>query len=508
MLRALAAGLPLLACIVALLALDLRGGSSSPEAPGASVTFLLVLALSFGALWWGIRRLAADEPAGDCEGEARGLPLAAILIVAALLRLVALPLAPCLSDDVHRYLWEGRVLGAGASPYLLTPNDESLAPLREGSSWPLVAHRDVATVYPPLALGLFAAAATMPHDLLAWKLGVALADLLGCAMLLAIARRRGDGRAALAWVWNPLVIVEGVGMGHVDVVGVSLVIACVWLLTAHAHHDPSRRRMQAAARALLAGVAAALAVLTKFAPLVAMPFWWRALHGRSGWLFGGAAAGLLVPAGVAVLTGTGGLPPGLVEYGLRWEYNGPFHEPLWRLIETLRLDGLAGGFVSILRALAGGESETPPWSTLFSFAYPAFLSRAVLLLFAVAAWRRLWRARPGAVEAAFGAFGIMLLASPTLYPWYLLWVLPWAALLGSRPVLVLSATLPLAYLPALAGVAYFPWVYGIVWLPPLVVWLIDRRGRKPAAARSSARSSSAARPSTPRSSAASSSAPS
>ena len=65
--------------------------------------------------------------------------------------------------------------------------------------------------------------------------------------------------------------------------------------------------------------------------------------------------------------------------------------------------------------------------------------------------------------------------SPTFYPWYLIWILPWAALTGARAVLVLSATLPLAYLPAFAGVPYFPWVYGAVWLPPLILLLLARR---------------------------------
>ena len=512
-----AAAWPLLACFAALLALDRAGFVPAPGAPGASIPFLAVLLLAFGALWWGLRRLRAARRA---DGE---VPAAGILAVAVLLRLLALPLTPGLSDDVYRYLWDGRVAASGANPYLLTPDDESLAGLRD-ELWRKTAHRDVATVYPPLALGAFTAAAVLPRPLFAYKLGLAGVDLAGCALLLALARRRGNAMAALACVWNPLLVVEGAGMGHVDVLGASLVVGCVWLLgwrrrggrpdgrpesqAASGGSRRGRRRTQCematelqtgcagalagppketreaeglappgrrGTRWVVAGVVAALAVLAKLVPLAALPLWWRGVRGRGRRMFAVGAAALLLPAAAAVLLWTRGVPSGLVEYALRWEYNGPLYEPLWRLIGALRLDLAASGVVHAVRVLFGGEVEAPPWSTFYSFAHPRFLARAALLAAAAAVFVRLWRRRPDPLHAAFGAFGLVLLASPTFYPWYLIWILPWAALLGARAVLLLSATLPLAYLPALAGVPYFPWVYAAVWLPPLCLFLIDRR---------------------------------
>ena len=145
------------------------------------------------------------------------------------------------------------------------------------------------------------------------------------------------------------------------------------------------------------------------------------------------------------------------------------------MIGALRLDLGASGVVHLVRMILGGEVEARPWSTLYSYAYPQFLARLVLLVAAAVLWLRLWRRRPDPVQTAFGAFGAVLLMSPTFYPWYLIWILPWAALTGARAVLVLSATLPLAYLPAVAGLPYFPWVYGAVWLPPLILLLLARR---------------------------------
>ena len=458
---------PLLACFGGLLLLDRTGSRPAADAPWASVLFLAVLLLAFGALFRALRRLGPAR-----RGEAGELPVAGVLAVALLLRLLALPLAPSLSDDVHRYLWDGRVTASGANPYRLAPNDPDLAGLRD-DLWQRTAHRDVATVYPPLALAVFAAASVLPQPLPGYKLTLAAVDLIGCALLLALARRRGSVVAALAYVWNPLVVIEGAGMGHVDVLGASLVIACVVLI-------PVRRgSVSGSPRSLAAGAVAALGVLAKLVPLAAIPLWWRTIrrdrtHGR---LFALGAACLLVPATAAVLVWTGGVPPGLAVYALRWEYNGPLYEPLWRLLDILQLDRAAAGVVHGVRVVFGGEVKATPWDTLYSYTYPQFLARVLLLAAGVAAWLRLWRRQPGAIGAALGAFAIVLLVSPTLYPWYLIWVLPWAALRGVRSVLLLSATLPLAYLPALAGVDYFPWVYGAVWLPPLVVFVVDGRMR-------------------------------
>ena len=495
---------PLLACFGGLLALDRAGVVPAAGAPGAGISFLVVVLLAFGALGWGLRRLRAATGSGS------DVPVAGVLAVAILLRLLALPLTPSLSDDVYRYLWDGRVTASGANPYLLTPDDESLVGLRD-DLWRKTAHRDVATVYPPLALAMFAAAASLPGPVLAYKLALAGVDLAGCALLLLLARRRGNAWAAFAYVWNPLLVIEGAGMGHVDVLGASLVIGCVWLLggggsesggrpdgrpdfeaasggsrrepvwrgsAPHASQSvlPSSgaRMTRQRTRRVAAGVVAALAVLAKLVPLAALPLWWRRAGGQ-GRRFAVGAVSVLLPAAVGVLLWTRGVPPGLAEYALRWEYNGPLYEPLWRLIGALRLDEAASGVVHLARVIFGGDVEATPWSTLYSYAYPQFLARVVLLAAAAVLWLRLWRRRPKPVRAAFGAFAVVLLMSPTFYPWYLIWILPWAALTGARAVLALSATLPLAYLPALTGLPYFPWVYGAVWLPPLILLVLEHR---------------------------------
>ena len=55
-----------------------------------------------------------------------------LLLVALVLRLFLI--AAPVSDDVYRYVWEGRVRLAGFNPYLLAPDDPALAHLRDESN--------------------------------------------------------------------------------------------------------------------------------------------------------------------------------------------------------------------------------------------------------------------------------------------------------------------------------------------------------------------------------------
>src|SRR5829696_7184499 len=178
------------------------------------VTTLALLGAAFLALLLAARRL-----------EAMRTPLGgAILLGALLLRLPLLPLPPALSDDALRYLWDGKVAAAGFNPYALAPAAGELTPLRD-DSWPRLPHREVPTVYPPLSVAAFSIASRLPFPLLAWKLMATAADLLGCWLLLAVARRGGLPEGRTIWyAWNPLVALEVAGMGHVDALGVAAVV--------------------------------------------------------------------------------------------------------------------------------------------------------------------------------------------------------------------------------------------------------------------------------------------
>ncbi len=65
---------------------------------------------------------------------------------------------PTLSDDIYRYLWDGRVQMAGINPYNYPPNDANLAHLKT-EDWEGINHKHIRTIYPPLAQTIFAVGA-------------------------------------------------------------------------------------------------------------------------------------------------------------------------------------------------------------------------------------------------------------------------------------------------------------------------------------------------------------
>jgi hypothetical protein len=413
----------------------------------------------------------------------------AILAGAFLLRLPLLPLPLTLSDDALRYLWDGKVAAAGFNPYALPPAAEKLTFLRD-EAWRRLPHREVQTVYPPLSIAAFSIAARLPNPILAWKAMAAAADLAGCALLLALARRLALPPARTVWyAWNPLVAIELSGMAHVDALGVAACLATVLCLVPAApavpparSRDPRQPGAAPAPRAwAAAGVFAATGVLAKVAPVTALPMWSRQ-SGRPARMLA-VTGGLLAAAGLPVLAASGGVPPGLVTYAVSWEFDGPLFEPLWRLLDRAGAAPWLAGLLDAAKRLTG---EYTRWNPLYHFLYPQFLAKAMLgiamLALVIVSARRAdaggagGRPMPVGPAAATGwLLGAMLLLSATVYPWYVVWVLPWAALYRHTAWRALSALILLSYLSQRGGVPLMPWVFAGIWVPFGILLAVGRR---------------------------------
>ena len=340
------------------------------------------------------------------------LPL--ILIVGLVPRLALLPTEPTLSEDLYRYLWDGRLTAAGVNPYPKAPTDSTLAPFRDGLEAKLN-HADVPTIYPPAAQLLFAATTRVEMTPLSWKATLLVLEVALLLALLYLIRARGlPPERLLLYYWNPLVVVESFGSGHVDLA------AAAFLLLALALHERGRSAG--------AGVAFALAALAKYLPLLLVPALVRARAWRLLLVSAVVIALLFLPflgAGKALFGG-------LAAYARHWEFNGSLY-PLLRAT----LDADVARFV-----LAG------------------LLAAAALVIGA--------RART-LTGAALGTSIAFILASPTVYPWYLVPAVALLPLHPDRGILVFSGLVALSYLslPAFqeTGVwllpAWVPWVeYG------------------------------------------------
>lgn len=188
-----------------------------------------------------------------------------IVAVALIARGSLLPLAPLHSNDVYRYLWDGRLIIDAQDPYNTTP--DSLVLAHEQAAYPgLYEHIDrpnVPTMYPPLDLGLFALAAAIDsHDILGVKAVAVLGDLVALGLiLLALRRARLPlGRAAL-YAWSPLVITEFAHAGHAEGWLIAALVAAIAAFEAR--------------RPFLGALGLAVAVLAKIYPLALIPIFFN-----------------------------------------------------------------------------------------------------------------------------------------------------------------------------------------------------------------------------------------
>ena len=354
-----------------------------------------------------------------------------LLLAGALLRVTLVLRAPDLSDDMFRYLWDGRVAAAGISPYAAAPRDPAVANLAPDLA-PKVAHRDIVTVYPPVAQAAFRVFGGAGRPVL-WKAFAAAADLSVVALLWS-SGGPGAGFAAALYAFHPLPVTEAAGEGHLDSLGVALLLASLVHLT-----RPRRA---------LAGVAFAMSVLTKYVSLAAaIP-----LLRRGRWKFAATAA--LSAAALWIAATKGGVSPagGMRDYAERWEFNSPVYMGAFALMERTELPRKAKeAFLSLKE-----EWNHPEWTRgVFPYFYSAFFARAFLGLLLAAALLVIGR-RVGDLRASvFASLAALLLLSPTLHPWYLLWVLPFAALRREPAFLYLSFVVPVSYalLYPLSGVS-------------------------------------------------------
>ena len=164
--------------------------------------------------------------------------LVAVLAVAALMRLVVLLAPPYLSDDINRYVWDGRVEAAGLNPYRYVPADPQLASLRDETIFPNINRSDYApTIYPPVAEYIFFLGTRLGESLTAMKATLLVFELAGVLLLLRLLQDSGLPRARiLIYAWHPLTLWEFAGSGHVDaaiVTFVALAAAALLLLAVH-----------------------------------------------------------------------------------------------------------------------------------------------------------------------------------------------------------------------------------------------------------------------------------
>ena len=325
------------------------------------------------------------------------VPLAAIVIAAAVFRLSLLFSIPALSDDIYRYVWDGRVQWAGINPYRFAPAAPELLHLRDAFIFPQINHPELPTIYPPIAQMAFWAGYGISGSILGIKMLLLCADLIAGWLIICLLRHfEQRPQWVLIYFWHPLVVVEIAGNGHIESLGIVALLAALY------SYLKGRNRIALSA---LGG-----AILVKFLPLVFLPYFVR----WKGWLPTSWSALLLVPGVVLI----GYLPyawagapvfGSLGTYTQHWSFNSAAFDILILLC----------GNGQIARGIIG-------------------------LLFSVVVLLLIWKRIP-VLRCAYLTVAAFVLLTPTLHPWYVVWLIPFLVFFRHPPWIAFSLLVVLSY---------------------------------------------------------------
>jgi hypothetical protein len=161
------------------------------------------------------------------------------LVFAAFFRLSIIFSPPYLSDDIYRYVWDGRVQSTGTNPYRYIPADDSLAALRDEKIYPNINRRDYAhTMYPPVAEAGFLLITRVSESVTWMKAAMVAFEAVTIWALVQLLVSFGLARQrVLIYAWHPLAIWEFAGSGHVDALAIAFIALA--LLARRKHGETS-----------------------------------------------------------------------------------------------------------------------------------------------------------------------------------------------------------------------------------------------------------------------------
>jgi alpha-1,6-mannosyltransferase len=299
---------------------------------------------------------------------------------------------PKLSDDMYRYVWEGRTQANGFSPYLVPPDAPELGYLRDEAIWPLINRKSSVTVYPPGAELVFAALWRVWPDSVRWfQIAMTVGDLVAGVLLVRLLRALGQPpQRVLIYLWSPLVVFEVAHSAHVDGLILPFLVGA-WL-------------MRVKGRDGWAGALLGAATALKLYPIVLLPALWRprdeAGRWRPAWLMP------LTCAAVIALAYTPYLARGALSAGYLPRY----------FSETGNMS-LAFLIIEFTRWLGG----LPDQAANGVLAVVILIVSLILMI----------RPAVNAVEAlrrCLWPIGAFLVLTQLLHPWYVLWLVPLVAL--------------------------------------------------------------------------------
>jgi hypothetical protein len=358
--------------------------------------------------------------------------LAWIIFTGLAARIILLPTSTVLEDDWYRYLWDGAVTAKGYNPYAYSPADvmekKSTVPdelinlsNESGEIIKNINHPIVRTIYPPVVQIFFTTSYIIaPWKLLGWKLILLIGDLILLFFTIKILQnlKLPLTFAAIYWL-NPIVLHEFFNAAHMDLFVLLFVMMSVYFFLKD--------------KTIISTILLALAVGIKLWPLIIIPFILRKIWKDKKQivthllLFGILIAVIFIPVFLAGLDDS----LGFIKYAARWENNSVFYESLKIFLNSVNdFFGLGISCTTcITRWIVG----------LIIISLIIFLLRKQIIN------------NFDFLDKIFLALAVLFLISPTQFPWYYTWIVPFLVVRPRLSFLLYPILLPLYQLNYLSG---------------------------------------------------------
>ncbi len=188
--------------------------------------------------------------------------------IAVLVRSVIIFAFPNLSDDIYRFIWDGKLIWDGIHPFLHTPDEVIQNHLVTNpmykTLYPLLNSPHYFTVYPPVCQTIFAISTKLFPNSIYWsavsmKLILGLFDVGSIFLIQKILKQEQlPAKNVLLYALNPLIIIELCGNAHFEAAMIFFFLLGIYLW--------NQQKMA------LSAIAIAFSIASKLLPLLFLPF--------------------------------------------------------------------------------------------------------------------------------------------------------------------------------------------------------------------------------------------
>ncbi|MFC1808285.1 hypothetical protein ACFL0T_08000 [Candidatus Omnitrophota bacterium] len=305
-------------------------------------------------------------------------------------RIFLLPSAPTLSNDIYRYLWDGKLTSSGIDPYIRPDSTELLH--MQDKIYSQMDHKDCISIYPPITQLIFMITYKLKPTVSMMKFIFVIFDI-GTIFLLYLLLKalKKEPHNIVIYAWNPLVVIEVAGSGHLEP------FAIFWLILALLLYY-KKENLQSS----LAMVVSILAKLITL-PLLAL------LSLRIGRKKTFCAIIFAIICYLPFIKEWKNILAGLSYFFGLWEFN--------------------GSVFSVILSITGSYVASKIVLTVLALSLLIYLSLKKVDL----------------LKSCYLMLGLILVLSPVVHPWYLLWIIPFICIYQNTAWLTFTFTVAFSY---------------------------------------------------------------